>query len=162
MRNFGIELKWGLIFTAAGLLWSLIEKLTGLHDEHIEKHMIYTNIFAVVAIAIFVFALKDKKQNFYGGEMTWSQGFISGLAISVVVAMLTPLSMYLTFGYMSPNYFENVIELTVSKGIHSREVAEKYFNLEGYILQGIFSGLSMGVVTSAIVALFVKSNKKVA
>src|SRR5690606_25116240 len=154
MKNFGIELKWGFIFTAISLLWSVIEKAFGWHDENIADHMIYTNIFAIFAITVFVFALKDKKKNYYHGEMTWSQAFRCGLAICVVVAILAALSVYITFGYLSPTDFENVIHYTVSNKIHTQQAAHSFFNLQTYSLQGIFGGLSMGVVTSAIVSLF--------
>jgi len=79
MKNFYIELKWAAIFVCALFVWMYIEKLTGLHDVHIAKHLIYTNLFAIIAIAIYVLALRDKKQHFYNGLMSWKQGFISGI-----------------------------------------------------------------------------------
>ena len=161
MKNIKIEIKWGIIFTVITLLWSVLEKSSGLHDEHIDKHPFYTNFFAIIAVITFVIALQDKKKNHYGGVMNWQQGFISGLIISAVVALLSPLAMYITFEYISPNYFTNVINYTVDRKIHSREAAESFFNLNSYMMQGIVGSLSMGVVTSAIVALLVKSRKKV-
>ncbi|HEY0046227.1 MAG TPA: DUF4199 domain-containing protein [Flavobacterium sp.] len=160
MRNFKIEFKWGIIFTIISMLWSLLEKSVGLHDEHIADHPIYTNLFAIVAVITYVVAIKDKKKNHYHGEMTWTQGFLSGLIMSVIIALLAPLAMYITFKYISPDYFKNIIEYTVDKKIHTRQAAESFFTLKGYILQGIFGGLSMGVVTAAIVSLFVKTPKE--
>lgn len=71
MKKFGIEIKWSIIFSAVLLLWMVMEKLLGWHDELIEKHAIYTNFFSIVAIVIYVFALFDKRKNYYGGKMTW-------------------------------------------------------------------------------------------
>jgi hypothetical protein len=48
------------------LLWMGVERLIGLHDEHIASHAIYTNFFAIFAIAIYVFALRDKKKSPFG------------------------------------------------------------------------------------------------
>ena len=76
MKNFQIEFRWSLIFSIALLLWMYLEKSVGLHDEHIGKHAIYTNLFAIVAIIIYVFALRDKKKSFFNGSMNWKQGFI--------------------------------------------------------------------------------------
>lgn len=155
MKKFSIEIKWGIIFTIVSLLWMFLEKGLGWHDEHISKHVIYTNIFAIVAILVYVFALLDKRKNFYNGKMSWTQGFISGIIISVVVAILSPLAQYITHELITPEYFENAIEHAVETG-RSREDAEAYFNLQSYILQSFFFALTVGTVTSALVALFVR------
>lgn len=159
MNKFSIEIKWGIIFTIAALVWMYIEKALGWHDELISKHAIYTNIFAVVAIVVYVLALRDKKLNYYNGQMTWTQGFISGVIVSVVVAILAPLAQYVTHEFITPNYFENVIAYSVENDMMNQEGAEAYFSLTSYMMQAAFGALAMGVVTSAIVALFVKSKK---
>lgn len=156
MKKFSIEIKWGILFTIISLLWMYLEKGLGWHDENIADHAIYTNLFAIVAIAVYVIALLDKRKNFYNGKMTWTQGFISGIIISVVVAILSPLAQYITHEWITPGYFPNVIDHTVEKGAMSREAAEEYFNLKSYILQSFFFALVVGIVTSAIVALFVR------
>lgn len=159
MQNFKIEIKWAVIFTLSLLVWMMLEKAVGLHDEHIGKHAIYTNLFALVAIVIFVFALREKKKNFFNGAMTWIQGFISGIIISVVIAILSPLAQYIISTLITPQYFQSVIDYAVDNGKMTRENAEAYFNLKSYMLQSAFGSLAMGVVTSAVVAFFVKSKK---
>ncbi|MDR5589667.1 DUF4199 domain-containing protein [Christiangramia sp. SM2212] len=156
MKKFAIEIKWGIIFSIVSLIWMFLEKGLGWHDENIAQHAIYTNLFAIVAIIIYVLALLDKRKNFFHGKMTWSQGFISGIIISIVVAILSPLAQYITHEFITPDYFENVIAFTVEKGAMSKEAAEEYFNLTSYIIQSFFFALVVGVVTSAIVAYFVK------
>jgi hypothetical protein len=71
MKSIKIELKWAFIFTIMSLLWMALEKVTGLHDVNIEQHYIYTNLYAIPAIVIYVLALKDKKHNFYGGRVNY-------------------------------------------------------------------------------------------
>ena len=156
MKKFGIEIKWGIIFTLALLIWMLFEKSMGWHDKLISKHAIYTNFFAIIAIIIYILALLDKKKNFYKGKMSWSQGFVSGIVVSVVVAILSPVTQYITSEIITPDYFENVINYAVETGSMDRENAEAYFNLKSYMLQSFFMALVMGVVTSAVVAWFVK------
>ena len=159
MNKFSIEIKWGIIFTIAALVWMYIEKALGWHDELVSKHAIFTNIFAIVAIVVYVLALRDKKLNFYNGQMSWTQGFISGVIVSVVVAILAPLAQYVTHEFITPNYFENVIAYSIENDMMNQEGAEAYFSLTSYMMQAAFGALAMGVVTSAIVALFVKSKK---
>lgn len=156
MKKLGIEIKWGIIFSIALLLWMVMEKTLGWHDVHLEKHAIYTNFFAIVAIIIYILALLDKRKNFYNCKITWLQGFLSGVAIAVVVALLSPLTQYITSTFITPDYFANVIELTVEKGLKTQQEADKYFSLKNYIIQSVIGAIAMGTITSAIVALFVK------
>jgi hypothetical protein len=158
MKGIRIEIKWAIIFFLTALAWMLLEKLVGLHDQHIEKHAIYTNIFAVPAIAVYVFALLDKRKNFFSGIMSYKQGLISGLIITLIVTLLNPLSQYLISNFITPNYFANAISYTVETGKMTQEMAENYFSTKSYILQGFIGTPIMGIITTAIVALFVKRN----
>jgi hypothetical protein len=156
MNKFKTEIKWGLVFTVAALLWMVLEKTLGWHDTHIDKHPIYTNIFSVVAIVIFVFALLEKRNKDLGGKMTWFQGVASGMVISVIVALLSPLSQYITHEFISPDYFKNAINFAVENNKMSQNNAEVYFSFKSYLIQAAFGALGMGTVTSAIIALFLK------
>jgi hypothetical protein len=156
MKKIGIEIKWGILFIVIQLLWMLGERVAGLHDENIESHALVTNFFAVVAIAIYVVALLDKRKNSYNGKMTWKQGFYAGLFITAVVTILTPLAQYVTSAVISPNHFTNMIAYSVENGKMTQEAAENYFNMKSYMIQSIIFAPVVGVVTSAIVAIFTK------
>ena len=140
------------------LLWMLLEKLLGLHSTHIDKHMYLTNLFAIPAILLYVLALKDKKKNYYQGQMTYKQGFISGLIISLIVMVFAPITQWITSTVITPEYFPNVIAHSLETGYFtSREEAVAYFNLKNYMVQSTIWSLIMGVVTSAVVAWFVRT-----
>jgi hypothetical protein len=157
MKKFTIEIKWALIFTIAGLLWMFLEKKLGWHDALIAKQPIYTMLFSIIAIIIFVLAIKDKKSNYYENDMDWKQGFLSGSIVSLIVAILSPLSQYIIMEIISPNYFQNAINNATLNNNMSLETAKAFFNLKSYIFQAAFGGLSVGIVTSAIVAYFIKT-----
>lgn len=160
MKNLKIEIKWAIIFSVIGLLWMLLEKLVGLHSTHIDKHMYLTNLFAIPAIIVMVLALKDKKKDFYAGEMTYKQGLISGIILSVFIALLSPLTQWITSTIITPEYFPNVITYSVETGYHkSIEEAEAYFNLKNYIVQSTIGALIMGILTTAIAMIFIRSKK---
>jgi len=89
--------------------------------------------------------------------MTWKQGFISGLIIAIVVAVLTPISQWITHVIISPNYFENVSNFAVNEGGMNAEQAEVYFTLGSYIIQSMLFALVVGTITAAIVAIFMKT-----
>lgn len=156
MNNLTIEIKWAIVFVIMTLAWMVLERIAGLHDEHLDKHVIYTNFIAIPAIAIYVFALLDKRRNFYGGKMTYKQGFITGLFITLFVAIISPLTQYITSVIITPQYFPNVIDYAVSEGKMTREAAEEEFNLKSYIIQGLIGASIMGVITTAVVATFTR------
>ena len=161
MKNIKTELKWALIFVVVSLLWMLLEKLAGLHSTHIDKHFYLTNLFAIPAILVFVMALKEKKKKDFGGSMSFKQGFVSGAIITIVVTVLSPLTQWITSTYITPEYFPNVIEHSLETGFHAtREEAEAYFNLSNYMVQSVIGALVMGLITSAIVAFFVRTRSK--
>ena len=134
----------------------VFERLMGWHGGNIARHATLTNLFAIPAIIIYVLALLDKRNNDLGGIMTWGQGFTSGLIITLVVVILSPLAQYLTHTVITPEYFSNVIEYAVNEDQMTREEAESYFSLSSYMFQSAIGGVIMGIVTSAIVAFFVK------
>jgi len=156
MKKIKIEIMWAIIFMVMTLIWMLLEKLAGLHDEHIDKHPIYTNFIAIPAIAIYVFALLDKRKNFYRGVMTYKQGFITGLIITAIVTVLSPLTQYITSTIITPEYFPNMISYSVETGKLTQEAAEEYFNLKNYLLEVIIGTPIMGILTTAIVAIFTR------
>ncbi|MGC9341203.1 MAG: DUF4199 domain-containing protein [Bacteroidales bacterium] len=138
------------------MLYSFFAALRCLHGRNIDKHALYTNFFAIPAILVYAFALLDKRKNFYKGEMTYKQGFFTGLIITLMVTILSPLTQYITSNFITPEYFPNMIEFVVSEGKMTREAAESQFNLQSYILQGMLGTLVLGLVTSAIVAIFTR------
>ena len=157
IKNFKSESEWDQRFIISMLLWVWGEKLLGLHDVYVAQHPIYSNLFGIIAIIIYILALREKKKEYFKGTMTWREGFTSGVIMSVLITILSPLAQYIIFKFISPEYFGNIIEHTVTVGSMSREDAEAYFSLKSYIIQATFGALVMGVVTSAIVAWFVKS-----
>jgi hypothetical protein len=160
MEKIKIEIKWGVIFSLVTLLWMVFEKAMGLHDTQIDKHIIYSNFFAVVAIGIYILALRDKKINFFNNEMSWKQGTVTGIYLSFVVCLLSPLVQLFTFTVVSPDFFDNMIQYNVSNKIQTSAQALSYFNMTNYIIQGSFGGLSMGIVSATIISLFIQTKNK--
>ena len=88
MFSLKTEIKWAFIFILALLTWTLIEMLSGLHSSRIHLHPYVTNLFAIVAIVIYVKALKDKRNHDFNGQLTYKEGLISGCIITVIVTKL--------------------------------------------------------------------------
>lgn len=159
MKKYSIELKWALAFAGMSLVWMALERMVGLHDTHIDKHAVYTNLIAIPAITIYVLALLDKRKNYYGGKMTYMEGFVSGMVVTLIVTIISPLTQLITSSIITPYYFENAIQYAVSNNKSTLAAAEDYFNLKSYIIQGLIGAPIMGLITTAIVAFFTKNSK---
>ncbi len=159
--NIKIEIKWAIIFAIMSLAWMVLEKLTGLHGENIDYHLYLTNLFAIPAIIVMVMALKDKKKKFYSGNMSYKQGLISGIILSAFIALLSPLTQWITSFVISPEYFPNVIERSVELGyFETREAAEANFNYKNYAINSTISSFVFGVLTTAIAMIFIRTKGK--
>lgn len=161
-KKYYLEIRWALIFSLTMLLWMLFEKSLGLHSDLIAVHAKYTNLFAIPAVVVYIIALLEKRKKFYSVEMTYMQGFITGLIITSVVTILSPINQIITTSIITPEYFPNAIEYNVSLGKMTLPEAEAYFSLKNYILQSIVGSAMMGILTSGIVALFtIRRNKEI-
>lgn len=162
LQKYAIEIKWAFIFLGMTLAWMLLEKLSGLHSKYIDYHLYLTNLFAIPAVWVYVLALKDKKKQYYGGQMNYTQGFVSGLIITVIVTLFSPLSQWIISNVITPEYFPNVIKRSVEIGYYKTTAeAEANFNYANYAKQSTIAALVMGLVTSAIVAFFVRTKNKI-
>jgi hypothetical protein len=160
MKTISIEIKWALIFSAVTLLWMTGEKVAGLHDKYIDYHVYLTNLFAIPAIIMMVLALREKKKQVYNGKMTYGQGLISGIIISAIIALLAPLTQWITSYVITPEYFPNVIKRSVELGYYkTKEEAAANFNYTNYAIQSSIGALIMGIATTAIAMIFIRSKK---
>ncbi|MCB0395204.1 MAG: DUF4199 domain-containing protein [Flavobacteriales bacterium] len=156
MGKISTEIKWALIFVVTSLTWVTAEKLAGMHDEHIDVHMLTTSLFAIPALLIYVLALLEKRKKSFGGFMTYKQGFLSGMIITLIITALSPVSQVIKSLVITPDYFANMIQYTVDHGLLLPEDAAAEFNLTRYIKGSIFGAFFMGTITAAILAFFTK------
>ena len=83
-----------------------------------------------------------------------------GLIITVILTVLSPLLQYITNEFITPDYFRNMIAYSVENGKMTQAEAEKEFNLSNYMLMGTIGTLMMGLITTAIVAIFTRRSPK--
>lgn len=156
MRKLRTEIKYAFAFFVMTLLWMCMERLVGLHSTHIDKHYIYTNLVAIPAILIYVLALREKRNRDYRGIITYRQAFASGLVMTIFITILAPIAQYITSVYITPHFFENIINYSVTNNKQTLEQAQAYFNLNNYMKESIIGAPFMGLLTTAIVSLFVR------
>jgi hypothetical protein len=92
--------------------------------------------------------------------MTYGQGLISGIIISAIIALLAPLTQWITSYVITPEYFPNVIKRSVELGYYkTTEEAAANFNYTNYAIQSSIGALIMGIATTAIAMIFIRSKK---
>ena len=161
MSKIKIEIKWAIIFSIVGLLWMVLEKICGLHSTYIDYQFYLTNLFAIPAIWMMVLALKEKKEKFYNGKITYKQGLISGIILSLLIALMSPITQWITTYIITPEYFPNVIKRSVEIGYYKTTAeAQANFNYKNYAIQGAIATLIMGIITTAIVMIFLRAKNK--
>jgi ABC-type maltose transport system permease subunit len=107
-----------------------------------------------------VLALIDKKKNFYESKMSYKQGLITGIILSIIIAALSPLTQWVTTYVISPEYFPNVIKRSVEIGYYKTiEEAQANFNFANYVKQGLIGALMMGIITTAVAMIFIRTKK---
>lgn len=158
MKNYTVEIKWGIRFTLLILAWAIIEKLLGFHDDKISSWYLFSSLFMIPAVLFYFLALKEKK-HIYSGNMSWAQGFISSIILSFIIALLNPFTQIVIYKAITPHFFEKIIEYKTANSSMTLKVAQDYFNLKTFIIQGCFTSLSYGTVTGATISLFLKNKK---
>lgn len=149
------ELKWGVIFSVMGLVWVILEFLVGLHDRFIAWHPYLTNLIAIPSVIIMVLAILEKRR-VLGGAITFKQAFLCGLGVSLVVAVLSPLTQFIFHRLINPGFFENAIRYGVEHGKTTLAEAQAFFNLQSYMLQSVFAAIIIGAITSLVIAAMIK------
>lgn len=159
MSKYKTEIKWAIIFIMAQLAWMIMEKSLGFYEARIEQHAIITNFFALVAFVVYALALLEKRKKDYQGNMTYLQGFVSGIIISLIVTLFVPLTQFLVSGVIAPEYFPNMISYSVETGKMSQSDAEDLFNMKSYIFQSLIFTPVAGLVTTALLMIFIRTKK---
>lgn len=161
MKKFKIEFKWAIYIIILFLAWMTIEKQLGFHNEKLKWQVFFGMLIVIPNFVLYYLALRDKKNNFYNGEMNWKQGFYSAMVISFIIVLFSPFTQFITYEFISPNFFDNMIALSVERGKLTEEEAKSFFNLSASIWQSISSGLSFGVVLGAIVAYIIRTKNPI-
>lgn len=161
MFSIKTEIKWAILFSVMTLIWMLLEKLSGLHGQYIDYHLYLTNLYAIPAIWLMVLALKEKKRIAYNGQINYLQGLKSGIVLSIFIALLSPLTQWITSYVITPEYFPNVIKRSVEIGYFKTTAeAEANFNYANYAKQSAIAAFVMGLITTAIAMVFIRTKSK--
>ncbi len=156
LDRFKIEFQWASIFTAINIVWVYFEKYLGFHDELSYLHPVLSFALIIpIGVCIF-FNLRQKRESYYSGSITWQKAFMSGAFLSLLIAALSIGTVYVMTQYVSADFFDNAIKMSIEKGADENFVKQS-FNLNAYIKDTMMFYLASGIMISALMALIIKS-----
>jgi len=157
MNKIGIELKWAGIITAFTCLWAVLEQALG-HHKDFGNILITAFIYYIILTFLWAIAFIDKKKSLGKGSIwEFKSAFKFGLILTGLLTILSPISQYIIYESISPDYFNNMIEYQMAKGRQTRESLELIHNINFAIRQGVMNNLSLGVIYAALYAWVFKT-----
>lgn len=158
--QYRIEMKWGLIFSAVSLVWALIGKAFAFDSDRIEYNQVFNTLILIPAVVVYWLAAIDKRNNFYGGHISFKKSFISGMMVTLFISLFGILTTLIATKLISPQLFDNLIAYTTANNLMTRLEAINQFSLTTYIVTGILAGPVTGLVFSVLVSLIIPKKRK--
>lgn len=157
-----IAIKYGVLIVVFLFLWVALEYAVGLQTDYIEYHPLATLLSLVIPITFLYYGIREAKKN-YTGYFTYGKAFQAGLYITLVVALLSPLSLWLFDLLIFPGYFEamqpHAEAEQLARGIDP-EVARRSTTGTGslleYLLLTALGYFVAGIIMTAILAIFMR------
>lgn len=149
-----IMARWAGLNALLFLGWMLMERLAGFHSTRLEQQPLVGALILLPTLMLYVLAIREVKRNCPAHQWNWKQGFFAGCLLTVFIVLLSPLNYVITESLISPRYFVNLVEYTVSHGVMTREQALQQFNVGYYSRTSIVAGSLFGLMFSAVIVLF--------
>lgn len=161
---FKIALKYGLLIVVFLFLWLTLEYMVGLRTDYVRFHPLATLLSLVIPLLFLYYGMREAQKSYRGvEEFTYGKAFQTGILITLVVAVLSPIGQWLFFSVLAPDFFDsmqpNVEAQKLSQDIDAevaRREGEEPMYLSAYLMQSALGYLIAGVVMSAILAIFVR------
>lgn len=152
MKKFETEFKWAVYFMLLLFIWFYMEKLMGLHANYVRFEGIFSILILAPQAFLYHFALRQKREKYFKGNISWKQAFFSGAILTLIIAGLSPIVSYSTTAVISPEFMDNLrMQTGQSKDIYSAN---------RFSTDLLFSLLSNGIVIAAIMAILIRQREK--
>jgi hypothetical protein len=159
-----ISVKYGIIF---GLISGLVSVAIFL-TENFGNIWLGMVIGLIVSITGIVLTHREYKKN-NGGYMSYGQGLISGLVMSVIAGLISGTISYLYIQFVDPTILEKMsqlqIEMLEKMNFPEDKMEEAIAKMEventasKQLTGGLISGLVGGFILSLIVSAFTKRTR---
>lgn len=165
MRTKGnVELKYGLIIGVGVSFWILLEYALGFHTTKLEIGRYSGYFSAIIPIIAYWFAIREKKNNVYGGSIKISQGLKTSFFVALLAGTILGIFMFSYLSWINPDFIDtsvtNEIEILREQGLSQTELTEAATAMLALLsppvqgvatfLGSIFQGIVIGFIITLI------------
>lgn len=111
---WGIVKKWGLISALIGIVFQLIQQVTGVMSQSGTIIALYTVVSIGVSVAIYVMALREHREQELGGFMSFKRAFYLAFMIGMASTIVVLVFNYIYMNFINPGAMEAQLEMTRS------------------------------------------------
>ncbi len=109
---WGMVKKWGLISALVGIVFQLIQQVTGVMSQSGTIIALYTVVSIGVSVAIYVMALREHREQELGGFMSFKRAFYLAFMIGMVSTIVVLVFNYIYMNFINPSAMEAQLEMT--------------------------------------------------
>ena len=159
------EIKYGLITGIGVCLYVLLEYVLGFHTTYPEIGEYSGYFSSIIPILAIFFAIKEKRDNAFGGVINFGQAFFTGLVVTIISAFIITAFFGVYNNYINPEGMEYLTQWKEqqmrAENISEDEIAatiEQYNAMNNPMI--IFAGtFSMGLIITIIFAFLLRRSK---
>lgn len=151
-------IRYGLFFALAIFLWAVAETMLGLHDRYIRYHEYLSYFFAVPSVGIMYLGIRASEEA-PGQGMRFRKALLSGLGITVVVALFCPVVWLVFCTFINPEFLDNLAQYAVEAKAMPPSLAMERYALPNYLFVSAFSTVLIGVVISLVIAVIMAGRR---
>lgn len=107
--TFNSEVRSGVALGVLYFFWLLMEYYLGLHTKHLDYLPFVFWLFSVIPAIGINWAMKAKRDRYYGGKINFFQAFKTGFVISVIMSLVSALMKFIYVFLINPLYFDTRI-----------------------------------------------------
>ena len=105
--------KWGLITGLVYVVYSLVMNLLGLQDPantNFIRGMLFNTVFFAATLYTVYLGVKEFRNEENGGMLTMGEGFIKGLQITLIAAVISGIFSIIYFYFIDPDMINQIRE----------------------------------------------------
>ncbi|MBL7818623.1 MAG: DUF4199 domain-containing protein [Saprospiraceae bacterium] len=104
--------KWGLISALVGIVFQLLNQISGIMNQSGVVIGLYTALSFGVSIALYVFALREHRDQELDGFMTFKRAFYLAFMIGLLSTVIVLIFNYIYMNFISPSAMDAQLETT--------------------------------------------------
>lgn len=164
-------LKWGLISAAVSIIYSIINTQLVINEIGFNKAL-NGLLSAAISMTILFIGIKEYRDKFNGGLITFSKGFKTGFMIVLISTLILAVFSFIYYSYIidysiiENNEMKESLKIMKEKKISEEQIKQsldytkKFLSINYVVIIKLIWGIIIGSIFSLIVAAIVKKENK--